>query len=151
MDPITTSIIISFCTGFLANYSTDAVKHFFGKAIELEPELEQKIKQAKSLQDVEAIFNEATGVIDAYAGTDSLDIDGGLLEALKGIRFDHAQGSVSINGATVSAPAIQYGGGIGSTGQTTITDTHSTTGGTSIKVSGGAKITISGNAKITQR
>lgn len=150
MDPITSNIIMSFCTSFLANYSTDAVKNFFGKAIELKPELEQKVQLAKNLQDVEAIFDEATGVINAYAGDGALNIDGGLLEALRGIRFDHARGIVTIDNTAVSAPVIQYGGRTNSSGQTTITNTHSTTGGTSIKVSGGSKIIISGNSKIIQ-
>lgn len=150
MDPITANFIVSVCGGILANYSTEAIKRFFGKATELDPSLEPKIQQMRSYADVDEVFRQAVGVIDANAGTGLIDVDAALLTAIRGIRFDHAQGTVTIDGSTITGPVIQFGGNTGSTGQTTITDTESKTAGTSIKVSGDAQIRISGNARIRQ-
>jgi len=150
MDPITTSIILNVCGGILANYSTEVIKRFFSKAIELDPSLEPKIQQIRSYADVDEVFRQAVGVIDANAGTGVIDVDAALLTALRGIRFDHAQGTVMIDGSTITAPVIQFGGNVGSTGQTTITNTESKTSGTSIKVHGNAHIQISENARIRQ-
>ncbi len=151
MDPVTLSIITGIASGILANFSTDAVKHLFVSAIAVNPELEDKIKGAKTSADIELIFQEAVGVIDAYADKGNITIDGGLLEALRGIRFDHAHGTVNISGATLASTILVSGGDSGSTGKTVIGDnTSMKSQGTSINVGNSCSITMTGGASITQ-
>ena len=151
MDPITLSIIKGIFSGICANLSTDAVKHFFTSAIAVKPELEDQIKAAKTSADVEAIFKEAVGVIDAYAGQGSITIDGGLLEAMRGIRFDHAHGTVNIAGSTIKSKVLVTGGSAGSTGQTVIGgNTSMKSDGTSIELGEGCSIKMGGGSSITQ-
>jgi hypothetical protein len=151
MDPITLSIITGIASGILANFSTDAVKHLFTSAIAVKPELETKIKAVKTSADVEAIFKEAVGVIDAYADQGNITIDGGLLEALRGIRFDHAHGTVKIAGTTIKSEVLVTGGSAGSSGQTVIGgNTSMKSKGTSIELGEGCSITMTGGASITQ-
>jgi len=149
MDPITTNILISLFTGVLSSYSVDAIKHFFGKAVELDPEIENKIKTAKTTFDLECIFNEATGVIDAHAKDDSIEIDDSMLQAIKGIRFDHGNGIISISGSEISSSVIQYGGQEGNSGETLITNTISKGEGSTVKVNSSLK--LKGSAKLIQR
>ena len=151
MDPITLSIVTGFASGILANFSTDAVKHLFTSAIAVNPHLEDNIRAAKTSADVEAIFKEAVGVIDAYADQGNITIDGGLLEAMRGIRFDHADGTVNIAGATIKSEVLVTGGGTGSTGKTVIGgNTSMKSQGTSIEIGNGCSITMTGGASITQ-
>lgn len=67
MDPITTSIVTGIASGILANFSTDAVKQFFSAAFTAAPVLEQRLRSAQNSCDIEAIFRDAVGVIDACA------------------------------------------------------------------------------------
>ncbi len=151
MDPITTSIVTGIASGILANFSTDAVKHLFGTVFSIQPELEDKLKAVKTSVDIETIFHEAVGVIDAHADHGSINIDGGLLEALRGIRFDHAHGIVNIAGATLKSQVLVTGGSADSTGQTTIGgNTQLNSQGTSIQVGEGCSIVMTGGASIKQ-
>ena len=151
MDPITTSIITGFTSGMLANFSTDAVKHFFTSVFSIKPELETKLQAAKTPVDVEAIFREAVGVIDASAGNGNITIDGALLEALRGIRFDHAHGTVNIAGTTISSQLLVTGGSSAATGKTVIGEnTQMNSQGTSIQLGKGCSIVMTGGASIKQ-
>ena len=151
MEPITTTIITDIASGILANFSTDAVKHFFTSAFSVKPELENKLQSAKTNTDIEAIFREAVGVIDATAGNGDITIDGALLEALRGIRFDHAHGTVNISGATISSQVLVTGGSSASTGKTVIGgNTEMKSQGTKIKVGNGCSIEMTGGASIKQ-
>ena len=151
MDPVTISILTSIATGMLANFSTDTVKGLFEKVFEIKPELEEKLKEAKNSKDVELVFKEAIGVIDANADKGNITVDGGLLEALRGIRFDHAHGTVNISNTEVKSEVLVTGGSASSTGTTTIKDnTILKTKGTSISVGNGFSITMTGGATITQ-
>ena len=151
MDPITTSIVTGIASGILANFSTDAVKQLFSVAFSAKPELENKLKAAKSTTDIESIFQEAVGVIDANADQGEITIDGGLLEALRGIRFDHAHGKVNIAGTTVSSQVLVTGGAAGSTGQTVIGEnTEMKSQGTSIQLGKGCSIVMTGGSSIKQ-
>jgi hypothetical protein len=150
MDPVTL-FATSVAGSMLANFGTAAVERFFRKAAELKPSLKAEIQSAQTSQDLERIFSEAVGVIDANAGTGSVDIDGALLEAIRGARFDHAHGTVDIANSRVSAPVLVTGGGIGATGQTLVGgNTSLKSQGTEIKVGKGASIKITGNASIKQ-
>lgn len=150
MDAIT-SFLTGIASGVATNFATDAIKQFFSAAVELNPGIADEMEAATSNQDVERIFNESIGVIDAHAGDGSIDVDGSLLTALRGIRFDHAQGLVYIGNSVVQAPVLETGGGSGATGQTTVGgNTNLKSQGTEIRVGKGAAIKITGNAKIKQ-
>lgn len=151
MDPITTSILTGIASSILANFSTDAIKSLFAKAFELKPELEEQLKTAKNNQDIELIFKEAVGVIDANADKGNIVVDNGLLEALRGIRFDHAHGTVTISGTQIKSKVLKTGGSSSLTGKTTIKDnTIMKSQGTSISVGKGASIIMTGGANIIQ-
>jgi hypothetical protein len=135
----------------LANFTTDSIKALFRTAVNLQPAIAEKMRTATSTQDVEQIFREAVGVIDAQAGTGAISIDGALLAALRGIRFDHAHGTVSIGNTTVKAPVFVTGGQAGATGTTTVEgNTRLKSQGTQIDVGKGAQIKLTGNAQIKQ-
>ena len=53
MEPITTAIVTGIASGILANFSTDAVKHFFGTVFSIQPELENRLIAATSSVDIE--------------------------------------------------------------------------------------------------
>ena len=151
MDPITLGIIGSIGTGYFTKYSAKAVESLFERVFQQKPELEQKVKSARSTQDVESIFEEAIGIIDAQAGTGTIEVDGALVEAMRGIQFNHEAGRVTISNTTVSAPVLVTGGGRGATGQTNISGTNLKSGGTEIRVGKNASIKLSGNARIIQK
>ncbi|MGO1163089.1 hypothetical protein [Brucella pseudogrignonensis] len=117
-------------------------------------DLIERIASAQSNGDSNAAdeaLNEATGAILAAAGLGSLEIDGGSMNALKEIRFDHQHGFVRINNATIQSKTILTGGGMNSSGTTTISgNTTLKSKGTSIDIGEGASIVISGGASITQ-
>jgi len=150
MDPITI-FAANVAAGLVANFTSASVENFFRKATEFDTSLEGKIASATTSNDIEQIFNEAIGVIDANAGSGSIDIDGSLLNALRGARFDHAHGIVQIANSRVEAPVLVTGGASGATGSTTVGgNTSLKSSGTEIKIGGGASIKISGNASIKQ-
>ena len=148
MDPITISILTEIASGYFVNFSSDIVKNYFRKVFKLQPSLEKDLKNAKSHQDFERIFKESIGVIDEASGSGSIDIDHGFLEAIRGIRFDHQNGTVTIQGSTLKAPILQTGG-TGS-GETNISGSNMKSRGTEIKIGKNAAIRIKGNAQIRQ-
>lgn len=151
MDPITTSIVTGIASGILANFSTDGVKHFFTSVFSVKPELEKKLKSASTSSDVEEIFREAVGVIDAVVDTGNIKIDGGLLEAIRGIRFDHAHGTVNIAGTTIKSQVLVTGGSASATGKTVIGgNTEMKSQGTSIQLGEGCSIVMTGGSTIKQ-
>ena len=151
MEPITTTIVTSIATGILANFSTDAVKKFFNTAFLIKPELEQELKTARTSNDIEAIFKEAVDVIDASASSGEIRVNGAILEALRGIRFDHEHGTVNISGTRISSKVLVTGGGRNATGKTTIGEnTEMKSQGTSIQVGQGCSIVMTGGATIRQ-
>lgn len=150
MDPITIGIIGSLATSYFANFTTPTIENFFLKAFNTKPELENELKFAKTPQDFEKVFNDAVGVIDAGASKGELDIDDAFLEAIKGIRFDHQHGTVTISKSTLKSDILVTGGSQGSTGETRITDSEMNSKGTQIKMTGGASIRMTGGASIKQ-
>ncbi len=124
------------------------VINLFKRAFQNNPKLENDLKAAKTPADFERIFQEAIGVIDALAGSGSIEIDNNSLEALRGIRFNHQNGKVAIVSSTLSAPLLQTGG-TGS-GQTEIIDSILKSQGTKITVPKCGKIKISGDSQIFQ-
>jgi len=151
MEPITSQIIASIAASYLAHFSAPVVERFFRRVSQLKPDLENRLRSARTTKDIEGIFREAIGVIDANAGTGTIEVDKALVEAIRGIRFDHAAGLVTIAGSTISAPVLVTGGGDGATGQTDIGgNTELKSKGTSIRVGKNASIRIKGNAQIKQ-
>lgn len=152
MEPITTSVFaMGVFSGIIANYGTDVISKLVKSAVEIKPELQSSLDNAQSLSDIEKIFEEAVGVIDANAGTGTLALSGADLEAVKGIRFDHSGGFVTIGDTKIKSSVLVTGGGAGATGQTHITgNTSLSSHGTSIKVGAGCSIKITGGATIKQ-
>ncbi len=108
-------------------------------------------QNAASHGDFERVFREAVGVVDAAAGSGSIAVDSAFLSAVRGIRFDHQHGTVTIQGTTMMAPLIQAGGTTGSRGVTRLgANTALNSGGTSTQIGEGCSITISGDASIRQ-
>ena len=135
----------------MANFATESITAFFKTAVKLRPSIAEKMQTASSRQDVEQIFRETVDVIDAQAGTGAISIDGELLTAVRGIRCNHAHGTVRIGDSTVKAPVLVTGGQSGATG-TTIVESNSylKSNGTQITVPEHGQMKISGDAQIKQ-
>lgn len=148
------TFLISLAASGVANLSLEALRAAFSHVAEIRPDLQRRAQAAEAAKngvEIEKVFQEALGVIDASAEDGSIEIDGAALTALKGIRFDHAQGQVSIFGSAISAPVLVTGGQTGATGSTEIgSNTSLKSQGTEIKVGTGCKITMSGEANIKQ-
>ena len=150
MDPQTLGIVTSIAGSYFVRFSSKAFESLFEKVFQRKPELATNLQAAQSTQDIEAVFQEAVGVIDAQAGEGTIEVDGALLDAIRGIRFDHQAGLVVIADSTISAPVLVTGGGADATGQTDVTgDFELKSAGTSIKGKNAA-IIITGNANIKQ-
>lgn len=151
MDPITTSILTSLGSGILTNFSTDIIRNFFSSVFTLNPELEDELVNAKTYTDIEEVFRKAVGVIDANAHNSTINVNGAFLTAIKGIRFNHADGTVTIQGTEMRVPIIVTGGSSGSKGETLLGEkTTLRSQGTSIEIGKGCSIQISGDARIEQ-
>ena len=143
--------LASVAVSYFTAYSRPAIEKLFRTAFNLKPEIEKQADEATSSQDVEALFQEVVGVIDAHASRGTIDIDKVLLSALRRIRFDHEAGSVTISGSTLSAPVLVTGGGKIATGKRTIRDnTTLKSAGTQIDIGQGASIEMTGGAQIIQ-
>ena len=150
MHPVS-AFITTVAGGILANFATHKIKALFQTAARLKPTLTQEMQTVSTTHDIERIFREAVSVIDAHAGTGSIRVDGAVLSALRGIRFDHAKGTIHIGDATVQAPVLVTGGQGGANGKTRIEgNTRLKSDGTEIDVGKGAKIEMTGNAEIEQ-
>lgn len=144
------TILTELAVHYFAHYSIEAVHKLFGQAFKLKPELEGKLDSIKTTSDLEAFFKEAVGVIDAAASDGKIEVNETLLSAVRGIRFDHQNGTVTIENSTLKADILHTGGSQGAKGTTTISATNMHSKGTSIQVGKGASITITGGASITQ-
>ncbi len=150
MDPLTTTIITGLATNYFSHFTAPVVQNFFETVFRRTPSLADDLKHAQSSYDFERIFREAVGVIDAGAADGTISIDTALLSALRGIRFDHQRGLVTILGSTLSASVLQTGGTAASTGQTVVSDSVLKSQGTAIHVGKGASIKITGGASVRQ-
>lgn len=147
MDPLITSILTALATNYFTEFTAPVVKDFFEKVFQINPSLESELKAASTNEDFEKIFKAAVGVIDAQAGTGLIKIDNALLEALRGIRFDHQNGLIFVSGSWVNAPKIQIGSGSG-TGKTTITNSKLKSQRASIDLNGNSSLNVGGNATV---
>jgi hypothetical protein len=150
MDPITANIIANLATNYFTAFTAPVVGRFFTEVFRKNPALEEELQRAKTHQDFERVFREAVGVIDAAAATGEINIDSTFLSALRGIRFDHQNGTVTILGSKISAPILQMGGSFGASGVTHISGSTLKSQGAEIRVGQGASIRISGGASIRQ-
>ncbi len=149
MDANVLNFLVSFGSGVAANLSTAGLTSLFQKVFTSRPDLERRLASPASPADFEAALGDIAGVLDAFAGTGAISIDGALVQALRSAQFDHQAGTVSIGNAKVSAPILQTGGT--GPGQTVIGgNTELRSAGTSIQVGQGASIVITGNAGIKQ-
>lgn len=148
MDPTTQSVLIGLMTNYVTSFTAPQITTFFRKVFELRPALEQRLKYAKKPTDFQEIFREATGIIEAAAGSGSIEIDQSILEALRGIRFDHQNGTIVIQGSVLKSGVLETGGS--GNGTTAISGSRLKSQGTEMLVGSGATIKITGNAKIIQ-
>lgn len=149
MDANVLNFLINFAAGTGANRSSAAISSLFQKVFGSRPDLERRIAQPSSAADFEAALGDASGVLEALAGSGSISIDGSFITALRSARFDHQHGVIRIGNATVAAPILQTGG-TGS-GQTVIGgNTELRSGGTSIQIGKRTGIVITGNAGVKQ-
>lgn len=151
-------MLFELAMGIAGNAAYDAAKRSLGAAFryvaDKRPDLDQAAAAAVSAKDASRIadvFEKAVGVIIADAARGEIKVDGGALNALNGIKFDHQHGRVSISNATVSADVLVTGGSSGASGQTNIGgNTVLKSAGTSIEVGHGASIIMTGGASIKQ-
>lgn len=146
--------LLSILTGALGNLTADAVKNLIAKVVKNHPEIEEQsslLETPLPLDEVDKLFSQMEGAIQAAAAAGEITLDGADLHALSGIKFDHQSGSVLINGSKIQASILVTGGGNNATGQTVIQgDTTMNSQGTSIKMTGGAQIVMTGGARIIQ-
>jgi hypothetical protein len=57
-------------------------------------------------QKIERVFETAIGIIIAEAQSGQIKLDKTVLVALRGIKFDHQHGTVTIGGKTISAEVL---------------------------------------------
>jgi hypothetical protein len=72
-------------------------------------DLEKAAKQAAAsgnAQKIERVFETAIGIIIAEAQSGQIKLDKTVLVALRGIKFDHQHGTVTIGGKTISAELL---------------------------------------------
>jgi len=119
MDPV--SVFVTGVAGnIFTDFATDEIESLFQTAARLNPSLEPDMRAASTTQDVERIFRDVIGIIDARVGDVEIEVDEALLSALRGIRFDHAGGEIHIADATVKASVLVMGGQAGYAGKDTI-------------------------------
>lgn len=161
MEEIAINILTSWASEILVNFSTKGITiaknklvSIFKNTLSKDPSLTQRIIEANTIEEKEAIFTEILGIISVSAEDGGIEIsseeDRVLVESLTAIRLDHARGYVNIAGADIKSDTILTGGGINSTGKTNITNTNMSTENTRISIGKGAFIKISGNALIKQ-
>lgn len=149
MDTNVLNFLINFCSGVAANLTTAGLTSLFQKVFASRPDLERRLASPASPFDFQGALGDIAGVLEAFAGSGSISVDGALLQALRSARFNHQAGTISIDNTIVSAPFLQTGGT--GPGQTLIGDnTELRSAGTSIQVVHGASIVITGNAAIKQ-
>lgn len=148
MDAQTLSVLLGIATNYFTDFTTPVIQNFFAKVFQIKPSLEADLKNAKTSHDFEKVFKDAVGVIDGQAGIGSIQVDHSFLLALRGIRFDHQNGLVTIFRSKLEAPILQTGG-TGS-GETKITDSTLKSQGTEIKIGNLAQIRVTGNAQVRQ-
>lgn len=72
-------------------------------------DLEKQAKQAAASgnpQKIERVFETAVGLIIAEAQSGQIKLDKSVLVVLRGIKFDHQHGTVTIGGKTISAELL---------------------------------------------
>lgn len=143
-----------FAAALAAHAVFSGVEAAFRYVAKKRPDLEaaaKKAAEAKNNQEISKIFEEAIGVIVADAASGAIQLDGATVTALRGVKFDHQNGTVTIENTKVSAAVLVTGGSAGATGKTTVGgNTKLSSQGTSIDVGPGASITITGGAIIKQ-
>lgn len=148
MTTETLNMIQSLLSGYFVDLTAPALKGWLISAFKAKPSLAEKFKNAKTPSEFEEATEEFTSTIEALAGEGKIELDKATIESIKGIKFDHQQGTIIIKGSTLQAKDISLGGS--GSGITRLTNTTSQTTGTRIEIGGGAQIIISGNATIRQ-
>jgi hypothetical protein len=147
-------MLAELAMGLATSATYDGIKAAFQYVASKRPDLEKDAQEAaasKNQQKIQQVFESAIGIILAEAKTGSIKVDGATLTALRGIKFDHQHGTVTIGDTTISAAVLVTGGSAGATGKTTLGgNTTLATKGTKIEIGKGAFIEMTGGAKIEQ-
>ena len=142
-------VIAEIASKYLGDFQTESVKELFDGLIRLRPSFKETVLNAKNPEDIEHVFKEITGILNADAGTGTISIDNALITAIQTAVFDHDQGTITIRNTTVSAPKLITGGNTNATGETVIEDSTLESRGT--KITGkGYKIKMTGGSRIVQ-
>ncbi len=144
------TIIGELGSKILEKYEIETVHDLFDHLIKWKPSFKDLLLNAKTEEDVETIFKEATGILNVHAGDGFVKINSALVSAITSAGFNHAQGTITIDGSVITAPRLVTGGGDGATGTTKISGTKMKSRGTEIDVGENASIEIYGNASIEQ-
>ena len=143
-------IIDEIASNYLEHYQTQGVKELFNQLISWRPSFKTSLLKVKTNEDVENVFKEATGILNVNAATGSVILNNALVNAIKSAGFNHANGTITIDGSMIFAPRLVTGGGDGATGNTKIRDSKLKSKGTQIDVGSNASIEIHGDASIEQ-
>ncbi len=143
-----------FAVAFAAHAAFSGVEAALKYVAKKRPDLEfaaQKAAAINNPREIDKVFQEAIGVIIADAESGAISVDGATISALRGVKFDHQHGTVTIGDTTISAAALVTGGSDGATGKTELgANTKLSTKDTSIEIGHGASITMTGGARIVQ-
>ncbi len=148
LDPLVVAAVTSLAVNYFTEFTAPTVRDLFYSVFQSHPSLQDELLAADTPSDFQKVFEEAIGVIDAQAKDGTLAVDGSLLTAMRGIRFDHGDGYVSIKNSVLRAPRISLGGA--GKGETILSESDSHAEGSSISLGPGAGIKISGNGNIQQ-
>ena len=141
--------VAEIASKYLEKFQINSVKELFDGLVRLNPSFKETVLNAKDPKEVESIFKEITGILNADAGTGTISIDNALITAIQTAVFDHDQGTVTISNTKISAPKLITGGNSNATGETIIEDSTLESRGT--KITGkGYKIKMTGGARIEQ-
>src|SRR5690606_17939217 len=108
MDLLT--VLLNLGTGVGANFATSGIKTALGSLFKDRPDLDRRISNPTSGEDLQSALSEVASQLQVLAASGSVQIDGAVITALSGARFDHNSGRIHIGNTTVSAARLQTGG-----------------------------------------
>jgi len=96
---------IAFTDEAVSSILETALRHIANRHRDLEKAAKQAAASGNP-QKIERVFETAIGIIIAEAQSGQIKLDKTVLIALRGIKFDHQHGTVTIGGKTISAEVL---------------------------------------------